>query len=174
MKSRIVVILSVVLTLALSAAAQAALPKPTDTLIVPGKSLGGVTLGSSPTKVMKAWGNVSGCESLCFYPGKNTGEEGGAELQTSDEGTTYKVSRVFITVAQSPKPNFNTPLTRFQTAQGIGLGSTFKELQKAYHSLRKETVGYYTLSGPSGALTTFVVSPEGHIVSIQIASHKGG
>lgn len=170
MKARIAITLGVTLALVLPATAQAALPKTTNTLIVPGKSLGGVTLGSSPAKVMKAWGNISGCESLCYYAGKRTGEVGEAELETTDEGATYKVKRVFITVSQSPKPNFHTSLTRFKTAPGIGLGSTLKELQKAYGSLKKETTGYYTLSGAKGALTTFVVSPEGKVVSIVIAA----
>lgn len=91
MKARIVVALSVVLALALPAAAQARLPKTTDTLIVPAKSIGGVALGASPTSVTKAWGKNKQCETQCVYEGKNSGELGSALLESTDNGATYKV-----------------------------------------------------------------------------------
>ncbi len=50
MKVRSVAVLSVALVLVLPAAAQAALPKTGDTLIVPAKSIGGVVLGGSPPR----------------------------------------------------------------------------------------------------------------------------
>lgn len=46
MKTRIVAILSMSMVRALASGANAALPKPSSTLIVPGKSIGGVALGT--------------------------------------------------------------------------------------------------------------------------------
>ncbi|HEV7482478.1 MAG TPA: hypothetical protein VGO13_05200 [Solirubrobacterales bacterium] len=66
MKARIVAVLFATVALALPAAAQATLPKTTNTLIVPGKSIGGVALGGSVASVTKAWGPNKTCEYQCL------------------------------------------------------------------------------------------------------------
>jgi hypothetical protein len=182
MKARIVVALSVALALALPAAAQAGLPKTTDTLIVPAKSLGGVTLGSSSTAVTKAWGKNKQCEYQCLYEGRNPGELGSVLLESDANGASYKVWSVFITVSETivgttTKPNFETPLSRFKTSKGIGLGSSQKDLVAAYHGLKKLGAGSgvfaYTLKGPRESFTSFTVN-RGRVSSIGVNSHPGG
>jgi hypothetical protein len=182
MKARIVVALSVTLALALPAAAQAGLPKTTNTLIVPAKSLGGVALGGSPTAVTKAWGKNKQCEYQCLYEGKNPGELGSVLLESDANGANYKVWSVFITVSETivgttTKPNFETPLTRFKTSKGIGLGSSKRELTQAYHGLKQlgaeSGIFQYMLKGPKESFTSFTVN-RGRVSTIGINSHPGG
>lgn len=183
MKVRSVAVMSVVLALALPAAAQAALPKTGDTLIVPAKSIGGVVLGGSPTSVTKAWGKNKACESQCIYEGHKGTEEsaalGNVLLEPNSNGADYKVWAVYIAVGEATvgttlKPNFNTQLTQLKTAKGIGLGSTVAELRHAYRQVKKEGLTGYTLAGPRESSTDFSLSASGRIETITIRSHPGG
>jgi hypothetical protein len=180
----ILTVLTVLAVLALPAVAAAGLPKTTDTLIVPAHSLGGVTLGSNAKQVMAAWGKTANCETQCVYDGKNSGELGSVLLQTSNEGATFQVENVYITVAEITKgsktePDFETPLTRFKTAKGIGLGSTKAELKRAYPAAKREGVPIggiltFILAGPKESRTTFTVGATGQVITIAVALHPGG
>jgi hypothetical protein len=188
MRARTVAVLLATLALALPAAAQAALPKTSNTLIVPGKSIGGVALGGSLSSVTKAWGPNKACEYQCLYEGKagagETPSLGSVLLETKTSGGPGKVWMIFINVAQKTigdklVPDFNTPLTRFRTAKGIGLGSKVTELKQAYHSAKKSSTGtsdlsFYTIKGPKEIATNFTVGAAGKITSIQVESHPGG
>jgi hypothetical protein len=187
MKARIVAVLLATMALALPAAAQAALPKMSNTLIVPGKSLGGVALGGSTASVTKAWGPNPACEYQCLYEGKVGPTESAATasalLEAGAKGGGNKVWEVFIDVGQTntgtnPTPNFNTPLTRFKTAEGIGLGSKVSELKRAYHGLKKQVVipglTLYTIKGSGKIATIFSVGATGKITGINVESHPGG
>lgn len=188
MKARIVAVLLATLALALPAAAQAGLPKMSNTLIVPGKSIGGVALGGSLSAVTKAWGPNKACEYQCLYEGKAAAGEtpslGSVLLETKSSGGPGKVWMVFINVGEKPSgdklvPNFNTPLTRFKTAKGIGLGSKVTELKQAYHSAKKSSTGIsdvslYTIKGPKEIATNFTAGAAGKITGITVESHPGG
>lgn len=78
------------------------------------------------------------------------------------------------TVGSTLKPNFKTPLTKFKTAKGIGLGSSLKELRQAYHAVKKVTATAYELFGPKESSTFFGLSAAGRIQSIGVRSHPGG
>jgi hypothetical protein len=187
MTARIAVLLGAILALALPASAGAALPKLSTTLIVPGKSIGGVALGATASAVKKAWGNTKSCEFECAYEGGKHGDEtatnAGVLLENSASGKgPAKVWRVFITVGQKkvgdePKPDFNTPLTEFETSKGIGIGSTIGEVQKAYPGAKKEgDAGFtnFTLKGKGEIETTFTCAGAPKVTSILVSSHPGG
>jgi hypothetical protein len=187
MKARIAAVLFATMALALPAAAQAALPKTTNTLIVPGKSIGGVALGGSVASVTKAWGANKTCEYQCLYEGKagptESAATGSALLEAGAKGGANKVWEVFIDVGQNntgttPTPNFDTPLTRFKTAKGIGLGSKESELKRAYHGLKKQVIvpglTLYTIKGPKEIATIFTVGATGKVTGINVESHPGG
>jgi hypothetical protein len=187
MKARIVAVLFATMALALPAAAWAALPKTNNTLIVPGKSIGGVALGGSVGSVTKAWGPNKTCEYQCQYAGTAGPTEsaalGTALLETGASGGPFKVWEIFIDVGQNdtgtnPTPNFNTPLTRFKTAKGIGLGSNVSELKHAYRAAKKQVVvaglTLYTIKGPKEIATIFTVGATGRITGVTVESHPGG
>ncbi|HTT93617.1 MAG TPA: hypothetical protein VMF55_03035 [Solirubrobacterales bacterium] len=170
------------LTIALSITAGAALPKPGNTLIVPAKSIGDVSLGSTSTEVTKAWGKNAACELTCDYAGATKG--GGIPAQAvanlEQSGGTPYVATIYVEVGTtggaSPKPDFDTRLTRFATSKGIHLGSTVKELTAAYRGLNKEhdpAVDLYTLKGPKESATVFTVV-EGRVTEILIEAHPRG
>jgi hypothetical protein len=187
MKARIVAVLCTTIALALPAAAQAGLPKTSNPLIVPGKSIGGVALGGSLASVTKAWGPNKECEYQCLYTVKVGPTEsaalGSALLETGAKSGPNKVWEVFIDVGQTntgtnPTPNFNTPLTRFKTAEGIGLGSKLSELKQAYHGMKKQVVipglTLYTIKGRKEIATIFTVGATNRITGITVESHPGG
>jgi hypothetical protein len=190
-KLPIAALLSLALVLAVPFAAQATLPNTGNTLIVPGKSLGGVALGSSANKVKKAWGKAFHCPYQCLYQGKapkgGTAATASVLLENPGANPTPVASKarvwtVFINVGDNLvgtklKPNFNTPLTRFRTAKGIGIGSTTSQLKHAYHGLRKtgdfSNVVGYSLDG-KGTVTTEFTLVRGKITGIAVRSHPGG
>jgi hypothetical protein len=183
------VVAGMLLLLALPGAATAALPRTGDTLIVPGKSIGGVTLGAGPAKVKKAWGPAKTCPYQCLYVGTapkgGTAALGSVLLENTGKSVpaVAKDARVwtaFIVVGDRRVgtqlvPDFRTPLTRFRTAKGIGLGSTAKQLKAAYRGLKKApgTVVVYTLGG-KGTIETQFTLIGGRVTSIAVRSHRGG
>jgi hypothetical protein len=181
MKVRTMLGLLAAFALALPAAAQAALPTAKSTLISPNHSLGGVKLGSSLAAATAAWGkggqcSVSGCSyqgttdrdgTASFLVGATTA--GGPELVLS-----ISIDAGLLSDAENAKHNFNTPLSRLKTANGIGIGSTVKQLHHAYPHLKSgDAPGLYTIPGTGEGFTLFEVL-EGRVSAIQMQSvHLG-
>jgi hypothetical protein len=182
MRVRIGLVTSVVLALALPAGAQAALPTTHSTLIVPVKSLAGVKLGASLASATAAWGKGGTCSEnggACIYESTND-KDGSASFLVAQTSTTAPVEVVNVSIkagltsrAVGAKKNFNTPLDRFKTAKGIGIGSTASKLKHAYPHLKKSITGIYNLAGPGESFTLFEVE-EGRVAGISIQSiHLG-
>ncbi len=186
MRARTAAVLFAALALALPAAAQAGLPKTTDSLIVPGKSIGGVALGGSPASVTKAWGPNKACEYQCLYQGKaGAGESpslASVLLESKANGAPGKVWMISINVGEKTAgskliPDFTTPLTRLRTIKGIGLGSKLTELKQAYPAAKKASTAVdstYLIKGPREIATYFTFGDAGMITGIQVESHPGG
>jgi hypothetical protein len=180
-------VLIAALAVALPLSAQAALPKPASQLIVPNKSIGGVALGASASRVQQAWGANPDCEYSCVYTNP-TKPAGGAAfaialLEAKGQGARPKVWSVAIgagqkTVGNHTVPDFKTPLKKWKTSKGIHLGSTKAELKRAYHGVKREPEpgGYaaYELKGPREVMTLFTVAPSGKVTRIEVRSHPGG
>lgn len=180
MKARITIALVAAFALAIPAAAvQAAQPNAKSTLIVPNKSLGGVKLGSSLAAAEAAWGKNGTCTaSGCTYT-TSSGKVGSASfllaaLAPGARATVVSVSVEAGLLGTATKLNFNSPLDRFRTVSGIGIGSTVKRLRHAYPHLIKETgASFYTLKGPGEGFTGFDVV-EGRVASVHMQSvHLG-
>lgn len=185
MKIRVAAVLSLTLVLAIPAGAQAALPKASTTLIVPGKSIGGVALGADAKSVQKAWGKAKECVEACVYEGGKNGDEtpatAGAVLEEPAGGGALTVGRIFIEtgerrVGKEIEPDLDTLLSEFKTSKGIGLGSSIGEVQRAYPSAKKRAepgVTTFTLEG-KGEIETMFVAQGTKVTTVLISSHPGG
>jgi hypothetical protein len=162
MKVRIGLLLGVAITLAAPALAQAAsLPQARSTLIVPNKSLAGVKLNSSIAAAVSVWGKGGSCTPAGCEYGNPSSSLGTASLVAAklSENAPVLVVAISITVGRigtSLKPSFKTPLTRYKTASGIGLGSTVRELKHAYPHLASEQGKVFRLKGAGESMTTFI------------------
>jgi hypothetical protein len=187
MRTRAILACLAVLALVLPASACAALPKPKTTLIVPNKSVGGVALGAKASQVTSAWGKNNQCALDCIYEASPKGNEtpSGAsvlleEKSTGAPGTAWLISLHvgFKSVNGESVPSFDTSLTKFKTAKGIGLGSKASELAKAYPRAKKKVIAgsgyYYEIPGPKEVATTFTFSDDNRIVGLAVESHPGG
>ena len=130
-----------VVALALPAIASAGLPKTGDPLIVPGKSIGGATLGKDPGKAEKAWGKGRGnCppspgNGYCQYSRDNPAF-GAAYFswQADPSGKTRRVDQIYISLGRDVDGDLklDTKLAKFKTKKGIHLGSTGRKVAAAY------------------------------------------
>jgi hypothetical protein len=186
MKLRLAVVSCALLAFAaMPAVAGAGLPRLGNTLIVPNKSIGGVALNSKPSQVTAAWGGK--CEELhCVYEGAKPATGGAAtavaQLERKGESGPEKVWLIVLTAGYTEKggetvPDFDTPLTRFKTAKGIGLGSTIAELTRAYPKAKRTPVPggdpYFSIAGP-GEKSTVFTTREKRVATVGVQLHPGG
>jgi hypothetical protein len=179
MKVRIGLVLGVAVALAAPALAQAvSLPQAKSTLIVPARSLAGVKLNSSIAAAVSAWGKGGSCTPAgCEYgtPSSSLGTANFIAGKRSETGPVLVID-ISITVGRtgtSLKPNFRTPLARYTTASGIGLGSTVKELKHAYPHVVTEQGKVFLLKGAGESMTTFIAE-NGRVETITTQSvHLG-
>jgi hypothetical protein len=166
-----VIAAAIAATLALAAGAQASLPNPHSTSIVPFKSIAGVKLGASLASATKAWGKGGTCGLTgCSYQSK-TGAFANFSLIGKTETGPKTVGIIVIeagTVGTTSKRNYNTPLARWKTSSGIGLGSTVKQLRHAYPQAKKLGTSAYQMKSPGGTFMTFFIDGS-RIMSMNIS-----
>lgn len=167
MKKRVLLITAVA-TGILPACASAALPTFHGTLITPGKSVAGVSIGESTTNAIRSWGGNSTCQPStgliqCVWK-SNNGKLGTVTLDFQHG----KVDYIALQLSNDNRGNalFRGPLMKLRTRKGIGMHSDDAQLVKAYG--RQVGTGG---SGPtlgSGSHTTSFSTSAGRYVSIVI------
>ena len=155
MKRLLLTSLSVALLIPI-ASAFGGLPQPKDPQIDPPLSLAGVEVGMKLKKADKAWGKEGKCSRQKGFEGciygkvdpKGNSKRGYAEVD-AEKG------KVFLAVIQAPfkkggqKARFKGPLMDLISMEGIGLGSTMKDVKAAYPDVKKLPGGIgYALKGP--------------------------
>lgn len=139
------------LTTALPAAARAA--PPDGGVLVPGRSLGGVTLGETHTRVIAAWGpaygRCRGCRLETLYFNRFAFRPEGAATELRD-GAVVAV----FTLWAPPG---------WRTSEGLRIGEPALRLEATYHPLRRTAChGYdaYVLPGSGARSVVYVVDGE--------------
>ncbi|MDO8186896.1 hypothetical protein Q5424_22925 [Conexibacter sp. JD483] len=168
-------------------AAGAALPSNRDKTIVPGVSIGGVKVGIGARKAVATWGPsdcAQAADILCHYEASpssanfNTGN-------TAFELTGGKVTVVSITSAydfdraRNRVPLFSRALTKYKTADGIGLGASVAQVRRAYPAIRGRTFGggiaaLYTLGRGARATAFDFAASNGRLRLFAIRIGRSG
>ncbi len=150
------------------ASAAAALPVFRGSLITPGRSVAGVSIGQSSAKAIKSWGGNNTCQPLtglmqCVWTSSN-GKLGTVTLDFHNG----KVDDIGLQLSTDSRGNalFRGPLMKLKTRKGIGMHSDDAQLVKAYGSQVGTGASGPTL-GASSHTTTFSTS-AGRYVSIVI------
>jgi hypothetical protein len=153
--------LALVLVAVPAATAVAALPRPSTRLIVPGRSIGGVTLGGTFASGTRAWGRGGKCTEgtqfhICSYSTADF-KDGNAGFTGKPRG---RINQIQIALGYDNSNNLNrdTSLTKFHTRKGIGLGDTNAAVRSAYPRAKRRTIpgaaNYeWVVSGPGKAIT---------------------
>ncbi len=150
-------------------AAQAKLPAPKTALIVPGKSIGGVSLNMSEAKAKAAWGSGAKCtkspgfadspsSDLCDWRDKGDPSYAAVAHISFQGGKVYLIS---IITARTTDPRTSKPTGRqfsgWKTAKGIAIGSKSAAVGKAYPAAKKNNseggIGWDIIG--SKAITSF-------------------
>jgi hypothetical protein len=155
---RIAVTATFIAALALVPAAEAALPKFSSKVIVVNKSIAGVKVGGAFPASRKAWGGGGVCEpNTCWWRLKPQDLSKGEARFSSVDGKTVSSVQLDLPPDANGKFNFKTPLAKVKTDKGIGIGSTVKQLKKAYPKAKSLGGGTSFMIKKGSRETTFVV-----------------
>jgi hypothetical protein len=161
--------------LLLAATASAGLPKPQHghEIDVP-RSIAGVELGMKIDKADREWGRRGDCGRVrerkriraCVYEGRNE-RAGRAVIEAARR---REVSSVAILAAlERGEYVFKGRLTRFETDDGIGLGSRRSDVRKAYpRALRAANKTGFIVEGPGRSYMTFQTLDRKRVTGITL------
>lgn len=158
--ARLSLAVAALLALATTPAAFAKLPSTGDPYLIPSVGIGGVDLGDRQANAKAAWGRGGDCSDFnCTYSDPRRPQLGYADFSYED-GPRGKVSLVQISAGtgRDGKPSFRTPLTSFETARGIHLGSSFRAVKAAYpraRTFRDFGNGFLSMFGARRSQTLF-------------------
>ncbi len=133
------VIIAAVLAIAAPAAAapdKKPLPTPDTYRIEVPKSLGGISLGDDFKAAHKAWGGEGTCgheyyPDSCFWGPLDYGKDGRAEIGEGDDGVEF-VEISWDEYTENGKQDIRRSIARFETGEGVHLGTKMTEVGKAY------------------------------------------
>jgi hypothetical protein len=116
----------------------AGVPKFKPKTIVPGKAIGGVTVGMKKGKAIKAWGKpdrhtTEGTAVFYQYTAKSTLSDGtvvGPQQYAGFYVRNRRVIQIYIETAENTA--VDPKLNKLKTSKGIKLHSTMSEAQSAY------------------------------------------
>ena len=123
-----------------------ALPKVKNHLVIPGKSIGGLKLGTGMGKAKRMWQakKRGHCENPGYAPPDCWFVESRPDLYDGAMGffgRKHKVEQVYVTVGLNGRPS-RSSVTAFVTPEGIRIGSSVRKLRRTYGSRLKLTREY--------------------------------
>lgn len=162
--------------LALAPAADAGLPKPKDTskIVVP-DSIAGVALKEKIKQSNKAWGRRGDCDfrgfQSCVYEGKNP-RAGRATIEAARRGNVSSFG-IYAGRDEDDEYVFKGKLLRFQTKEGIGLGSKGSRVRSSYPKAIKTANGTgYIVPTKGKSYMTFQTLGGKRITAITVVDGK--
>jgi hypothetical protein len=151
------------------AQAHAKLPKSKSKAIVINRSIGAVKIGAKYKTVQQKWGKNKSCAGAftftCYYSGSIT--QGSADV--IQLGQRIKSVHIGLGADMAGNPVFTSPLMKYKTNKGIGLGSTETELKAAYPLAYKTAADALAYGTPGQVRTYFALSADRRIFEITIA-----
>ena len=149
--------------------AAATTPRFPSNTIVPNKSVGGLSLGASPSAARQVFGTKACPSSGCIYSGPD-GLTANVLFGSVKAHTAPTILEITVSAPEGPR----APLDELQTARGVGLGSTAAAVKKAYpHATGSPSRGGYFIAGPGEHSTTFGIE-KNRVTSISMVSvHLG-
>ena len=131
----------------LAGAARAAPPSPGT--VVPGRSLGGLSLGATRTEVERSWGLAHG---TCRSCGGSTWYFNYFAFKPEGAGVTFRKGRVSALFTLWSPPGW-------RTSRGVAIGDSVAQVTAVYGALERVTCGpYEALTLPlRGTTTAFYV-----------------
>lgn len=112
-------------------------PRFPSTVIVPGVSVGGVSIGQSFATARRRWGGRPSCVTNtfdhsieCGYVDSRDARTGYTYLKGTGDGKVYAIQ--LIVGAPGGRHLYVGPLTRLKTAKRIGFGSSLGAFRRAY------------------------------------------
>lgn len=146
------------------------LPNPTDKAIVVPTSIGGISIGQTAPEAEAAWGDNSQCFSFGGNPSRQCEygdpQKKGFAFLFSYDGTVVG-AQIGAPVVKG-KFDFRGPLRKFRTVEGLGLGSKFSAVAKAYPEAKERGRALEITEGESRM--TFFASrgPKNRITQITL------
>ncbi|HET7046558.1 MAG TPA: hypothetical protein VFI37_17055 [Gaiellaceae bacterium] len=160
---RLAAALAAVLVALALAASSAAAALPRRGLVVPGKSLGGVRLGTSTNRLLERWGRSFGVCSGCTKP---TWYFNFVPFQPEGAAAVFAGTRVAgLFTLWSPKG--------WRTLQGLAIGDPAARIAALYGPLgRQDCRGYYRLLLHRSGTTTAFSVVDGRVWGFELS--RGG
>jgi hypothetical protein len=153
---------------ALAAAASGPAPKFAAATIVPNVSLGGLTLNAPTATARRVFAAKECSRGSCSYTAADAASVSVLAYQKTKHSKTL-IGRIFISVP----PGQSDPVPALKTAQGIGIGSSYAAVKKAYPNAKKVGQGALQIKG-HGTFSTVFQATGGKVVSIGMESVQFG
>ena len=134
--------------------ASAAAAPPKSGVVVPGKSLGGLSLGATRAQVRGAWGSRFGVCRDCREP---TWYFNYTDFQPQGAGVTFRKHRVVALFTLWSPPNW-------RTSKGLKIGDEAPRISELYGGLKLVSCGFYSaFKVPGRDATTAIYVLDGKV-----------
>lgn len=137
----------------------------TDGLLQPGRAAGKISIGQNAEDVYKAMGKPDGGDAamgkaVAYWHQKGEAADHATSIYTARDTGENPIARV---------RQIRVSSTAFKTENGMGVGSSLADIQKAFHVTKSETFkvegkSYTVYSDPSGI--SFEIDAEGNCVAV--------